>query len=93
MRIRTASSLGLLLRAARVERGWSQADLARAARTTQKQVSLVEHGRPRTTIELVLRLMTVLKVDLEGRTASDVKPDPSAINRLIDEAADRGRHR
>ncbi|MGH8278343.1 MAG: helix-turn-helix transcriptional regulator [Gammaproteobacteria bacterium] len=89
MLIRTTRNLGLLVRTARVARGWSQAVLAREAGTTQKQVSFVENGRLGTSIDLVLRLFSVLKVTLVAELATSARSPAH----WIDEVADRGRKR
>lgn len=42
---REASGSGVIIRAARIKRGWSQAELAKRAGVSQVTVSYVEHGQ------------------------------------------------
>src|SRR5712671_7922578 len=57
-------ALGRLLKEWRGRRGYSQLDLALAARTTQRHLSFVESGRATPSREMVLRLAATMDLPL-----------------------------
>ncbi|MFZ0097968.1 MAG: helix-turn-helix transcriptional regulator [Gemmobacter sp.] len=62
--IRDARSLGEVLRAARVARGWTQARLAEAAGMQQHHVSNVENGLKDVKLTTLIALAVALDLDL-----------------------------
>lgn len=71
--VRTRKDLGHLVREARKARGWTQAELAKRIKTTQKSVSLLEGGRTDARLDTVLRALAVLRVQLSGDIKSEQK--------------------
>jgi transcriptional regulator with XRE-family HTH domain len=61
--------LGRLLKEWRGRRGYSQLDLALAARTTQRHLSFIESGRAAPSREMVLRLAATMGVPLRQQNA------------------------
>src|SRR5437016_13577541 len=59
-----ANAVGRLLKEWRGRRGFSQLDLAVAARTTQRHLSFVESGRATPSREMVLRLAATMDLPL-----------------------------
>src|SRR5258708_37615493 len=59
-----ANAVGRLLKEWRGRRGFSQLDLAVAARTTQRHLSFVESGRATPSREMVLRLAGTMDLPL-----------------------------
>jgi transcriptional regulator with XRE-family HTH domain len=59
-----ANAVGRLLKEWRGRRGFSQLDLAVAARTTQRHLSFVESGRAMPSREMVLRLAATMDLPL-----------------------------
>lgn len=64
-------SAGALIRAARIRRGMSQAELAKRARTSQSAVARIERGRTSPTVETLERLAGVLGMTLELSTTPE----------------------
>jgi transcriptional regulator with XRE-family HTH domain len=62
-------ALGRLLKEWRGRRGYSQLDLALAARTTQRHLSFIESGRAAPSREMVLRLATTMDLPLRQQNA------------------------
>lgn len=62
--IRDARSLGEVLRAARVARGWTQARLAEAAGMQQHHVSNLENGLKDVKLTTLIALAVALDLDL-----------------------------
>lgn len=58
------------LKAARVEKGWSQEKLADEARVSRTGVSMIEGGKRRPTLAYCRRLATALEIDLSSLIAS-----------------------
>ena len=56
--------LGAAIRAVRVEKGWTQEDLAAAIATTRRTVSNIEKGHPATSIGHVFSAASVLGLPL-----------------------------
>jgi transcriptional regulator with XRE-family HTH domain len=63
------SAFGRLLKDWRGRRGFSQLELALAARTTQRHLSFVESGRAMPSRDMVLRLGTTLSLPLRQQNA------------------------
>jgi ribosome-binding protein aMBF1 (putative translation factor) len=64
---RLAYQLGRAVRALREQKGWSQRDLADAARMTQPSVARFEAGGTTPTLPVLERLAAALDVDLGVR--------------------------
>lgn len=93
-----ASAFGRLLKDWRWRRGFSQLDLAVAARTTQRHLSFVESGRAKPSREMILRLAATLSLSLRQQNAlmlaagyapawheRDLSaPDLAVVNRALD---------
>jgi ribosome-binding protein aMBF1 (putative translation factor) len=74
---RMAYELGRAVREMREGRGWSQADLARAARMTQSAVARFEAGGTVPTIPVLHRLARALDADLTVKLTGREIPDPA----------------
>lgn len=66
---------GKALRAARLDRGLTQADLARAAGVHRSHIHLLETGRRGPRLETVLKLGRALAIPADALYARDVIPD------------------
>src|SRR3954467_993705 len=64
-----AGALGRLLKEWRSRRGYSQLDLALAARTTQRHLSFIESGRTAPSRDMVMRLGATLGLPLRQQNA------------------------
>src|SRR6266403_643668 len=64
-----ANAVGRLLKDWRGRRGFSQLDLAVAARTTQRHLSFIESGRARPSREMILRLAATMNLPLRQQNA------------------------
>src|ERR1044071_1940826 len=62
-------ALGRLLKEWRGRRGYSQLDLALAARTTQRHLSFIESGRAAPSRDMVLRLATTMDLPVRQQNA------------------------
>ena len=62
-------AFGQLLKDCRGRRGFSQLDLAIAARTTQRHLSFVESGRAKPSREMILRLAATMSLSLRQQNA------------------------
>lgn len=67
MPIRSAADLGQLVRAERLRRNLTQAQLAALHGTTQRWISMVESGKDATRLGAALRLLGTLGLVLEAR--------------------------
>jgi y4mF family transcriptional regulator len=65
MHVHTPGELGALLRQARLERGWTQAELARHAHVSRELVVRTENGHPRLELEKLFYLLKALGQNLE----------------------------
>jgi transcriptional regulator with XRE-family HTH domain len=63
------SAFGRLLKDWRARRGFSQLDLAVAARTTQRHLSFIESGRATPSREMILRLAATMGLSLRWQNA------------------------
>lgn len=85
MRIRTAHDLASVARGRRLDRGWSQAEVARRARVSRKWVSDFENGKTSVDLAAVLRLLDALGIELESvESAAD-----SGLDELLDDYLSR----
>jgi transcriptional regulator with XRE-family HTH domain len=66
---KSSSGLGRLLKEWRGRRGYSQLDLALAARTTQRHVSFIESGRAAPSREMILRIAATMNLPLRQQNA------------------------
>ena len=85
---RTAAEIGKIIRAARLRRKLSQAELARLLGTTQAWISEVEKGKDTAQIGLVLRALNRLGVRL--RTDAGPK-NAGAAGGSLEKGVDLGR--
>jgi HTH-type transcriptional regulator / antitoxin HipB len=77
MRIRTAHDLAALARGRRLDRGWSQAEVARRAGVSRKWVSDFETGKDSVDLAAVLRLLDALDITLSPvDSAPAAEPGP-----------------
>jgi HTH-type transcriptional regulator/antitoxin HipB len=82
VRIRTLYDLAAAARGRRLDRGWSQAEVARRAGVSRKWVSGFETGRAGVELAPVLRLLDALGLAL---SAGDPPPvDPSDTTSGVD---------
>jgi HTH-type transcriptional regulator/antitoxin HipB len=89
MLIRTVKDVGILIRSTRKSLGWSQGALAQQVGTTQKWISFVENGSPGAQLDLVLRTLAALRINLEPHLPTDSR---SLKPSLIDQVVNRGKH-
>jgi ribosome-binding protein aMBF1 (putative translation factor) len=68
---RVFDEIARLVTATRIEYGWTQARLARAAGTTTAVIGTIEAGQQRVDVELLARLANVLGITFE------IAPDPA----------------
>ena len=81
MRIRKAHEIGSLIREARKRRGWSQTQLADAARVSRQWISLVENGKSSMEFDMVLNCLTTLE---HCMSVERIEPgDPRVIHRPV----------
>jgi transcriptional regulator with XRE-family HTH domain len=75
--VQSPRGLGLALRDARKGRGLTQVQLARRAAVAQPTLSNVERGTRRVTLPVLLRILSVLQLDLviQDRPVG-TEPDP-----------------
>ena len=69
MHVGSTKDLGLLIRARRTEKDWTQADLARSLGTTQRWISEIENGKATAEIGMVLQALSMLGIRLEAAPA------------------------
>ena len=62
---RTPKQLGNLIRTARKNKYWTQADLARNTSLQQRQISVIENGYSSTKLHTLLEILAVLDLDLQ----------------------------
>lgn len=89
MRTRTPRDIGLTIRERRLQLGLDQAELARRVGVSRQWLVEIEKGKPRAELDLVLR--TLRKLDLDVWVGDLPPPDhhPAAaidLNRVIDRA-------
>jgi y4mF family transcriptional regulator len=79
VQVRSSRDVGLLIRARRTDKGWSQAELARSLGTTQRWISEIENGKATAEIGMVLRTLAMLDIRLEAGPPPDTHPRPEAL--------------
>jgi HTH-type transcriptional regulator/antitoxin HipB len=67
--IRTAEDLGRLIRLVREGRGWSQAQLAEALKSSQRYISELERGKPKRADGEYFRTLARLGIVLTAEAA------------------------
>jgi len=88
MIIKTANEVGALVRSERENRGWNQSQLAERAGVSLPWISQFERGKPTAQIELVLKTLKTLGIQLwAGEPPRAPGPMPGLIN--LDELLDR----
>jgi y4mF family transcriptional regulator len=65
MLVSNPKDIGMLIRAKRSERSWTQGELARHVGTTQRWISEIENGKATAEIGMVLRTLSMLGIRLE----------------------------
>jgi HTH-type transcriptional regulator/antitoxin HipB len=88
MRIRTAHDLAALARGRRLDRGWSQAEVARRAGVSRKWVSDFETGKDSVDLAAVLRLLDALDVALSS-VDSESRSTGVDLDELLEEYSRR----
>jgi HTH-type transcriptional regulator/antitoxin HipB len=80
--IRLPDQLGPMLRAARLQRGWTQADVAKQLGVTTQAVSKLENNAGRASFDRIHRLCLVLgqELCLQKKSVSGAKGDKSAVS-------------
>ena len=82
---RNTAEIGKIIRAARLRRKLSQAELAHLLGTTQAWISEVEKGKDTAQIGLVLRVLTQLNVRLRAdEPLQDMKPAKRPKEKHVD---------
>ncbi len=66
MHVGSTKDIGLLIRARRTEKDWTQADLARSLGTTQRWISEIENGKATAEIGMVLQALSMLGIRLDA---------------------------
>lgn len=84
MHVSSPRDIGLLVRARRTEKGWTQADLARNVGTTQRWVSEIERGKATAEIGMVLQTLSMLGIRIEagGHTPPAHRSAEASMNDL-----------
>ena len=78
MLLRTTKDVSRVIRRARLNRGWTQAQLAQHLGCTQKWVSHVETGRTDPQLDSVLRALAVLKATVIVQLSAPDSPQKVA---------------
>jgi len=82
MRIKTVKEVGQYARETRIERGWSQTDLAQKAKVSRVWISQFERGKQTLELGLVLRTLKTLGISIDLRLSppsplDELAPPPS----------------
>lgn len=88
MHVGSTKDIGLLIRARRTEKDWTQADLARSLGTTQRWISEIENGKATAEIGMVLQALSMLGIRLEAAPADAPRPKAQAAAPDLATAAD-----
>ncbi len=93
MRVRSAEELGLVIRERRRKLGLNQRELAQRVGVSRQWIVGVEKGKPRAEVDLVLRTLNVLGLDLDVEARENRPRDlPPGIPDIdIDAVIDRAR--
>ncbi len=81
--IHNAKDLGLAIRDRRTALGFDQATLAQKVGVSRKWIIDIEKGKPRASVELVLRTLNILGVQFT--TPSDMPDTDSDIDAVFDQ--------
>jgi len=85
MKVVTASDVGRLIKETRTRRSITQADLAMAAGVSRRWLVDLEAGKPRAELELTLRVLASLGVELHAeRGTPHSSPGPLGTNSDVD---------
>ena len=71
MQAKTPADIGRLIRSARVAAGLTQSELAARCDTSQTWISFVENGKDTAELGMVLKVLSILKISVDLRDASD----------------------
>lgn len=82
-KLRARFQLGNAVLRGRINRGWSQADLAEAVGTKQANISRIEAGLANPTLDLIQRLCQVLGLEFDLHECEKVTRFDLAINETI----------
>lgn len=85
-------TLGLLIKAERLARGWSQTSLADRAGVSRRWLTDMESGKPTSELGLMLRTLAALDLELHvlpGRPGSSPADDPGDNGVDLDELLSR----
>lgn len=88
MIVKTAQDIGLIVRSRRHELGWDQQRLAKEMGVTRQWVIQLEKGKPRAAVELALRALRVLGLDVVVDARSQTRPGPGFAEKPTDPAFD-----
>ncbi|MGE3966459.1 MAG: helix-turn-helix domain-containing protein [Planctomycetota bacterium] len=78
--LRTAEELGIAIRERRMELGLTQSELADRAGVGRQWLVEVEQGKPRAQIDLLLRTLFELRLDL----SIEPRPERSELDDIVD---------
>jgi transcriptional regulator with XRE-family HTH domain len=71
--VRTVLDIGVIIREARRDRGWTQAELARRSHVGRQWLGALEHGQhQRVELGLVLGVLAALDIELEATPETEV---------------------
>lgn len=82
--IRTAQDLGIAIRDRRKALGIDQATLAGRVGVSRKWIIDIEKGKPRASVELVLRTLDILGFQFVTRSEEHHKPGSSDLDAVFD---------
>lgn len=92
MRLRTARDIGALIRDRRRARNWDQQTLAERIGVSRLWIGAVENGKPTVRLDLVLRALSALDIDLNVGDAPTMTGGSGKSADLIQQLLkDRGR--
>ncbi|MGO7911754.1 helix-turn-helix transcriptional regulator [Rhizobium ruizarguesonis] len=80
--IRSASEFGILVRARRKERRWTQAQLAERCGTGERFIVELENGKPGCQLEKALIAARTVGIDLADRSVETTNHPPEIDNDL-----------
>jgi HTH-type transcriptional regulator / antitoxin HipB len=89
--IRNIHDLAATIRGRRLERGWTQAELADRAGVSRSWLIALEAGRPKAGIGLILQVLDALDVALDVADTTDVEHGESVPPIDLDTHLDRYR--
>jgi len=64
MRVKTTAQIATIIKNARIDRGWSQQELADRTLVGRDWIARLENGRSKPQLDLVLRTLTTLRLSL-----------------------------